>query len=240
MPLLDHFRPPLAAERHWESFHGGWAYEMMTALNRGVLPGGYFAEAQVHVGSRVEVDVASFEAAGGTSELESNGGEVAVQTWAPPVPAMVLSATFPDEIKVQVFRSSGGATLVAVVEVLSPANKDRPEPRRAFAAKCCSYLQMGVGLVIIDVITEWQANLHDETITLLDLPEANHFPDAAPVYAIGYRPSRKDAGDQIEVFPFPLSVGRTLPTVPLALRGGPILPLDLEATYTSTRLHSRL
>ncbi len=52
MPLLDHFRSPLSDARHWESFHGGWAYEMMAALNRGLLPEGYFAEAQVHISRR--------------------------------------------------------------------------------------------------------------------------------------------------------------------------------------------
>ena len=40
MPLLDHFHPPLKGARHWESFHGSWAYEMMGTLNSGVLPNG--------------------------------------------------------------------------------------------------------------------------------------------------------------------------------------------------------
>ena len=64
MPLLDHFRPPLAGPRHWESFHAAWASEIMAVLNRRVLPPGYFAETQVHVGSRVEIDVPTFEGVG--------------------------------------------------------------------------------------------------------------------------------------------------------------------------------
>ena len=67
MPLIDHFHPPLSDERHWESFHATWAIEIMATLNRGVLPAGYFAEAQVHVGSRVEIDVGTFERNGGSS-----------------------------------------------------------------------------------------------------------------------------------------------------------------------------
>src|ERR671928_13219 len=67
VPLLDHFHPPLSSTRHWESFHAAWATEIMRTLNRHVLPPGCFAEAQVHVGSRVEIDVATFEREGGAA-----------------------------------------------------------------------------------------------------------------------------------------------------------------------------
>jgi len=59
MPLLDHFHPPIYPGRAWESFHTMWLAEIMAALNQGELPSGYFAEAQVNFGGRVEVDVAT-------------------------------------------------------------------------------------------------------------------------------------------------------------------------------------
>jgi hypothetical protein len=239
MPLLDHFHPPLHPGRNWESFHGAWAVEMMSALNRHVLPEGYFAEAQVHIGGRVEVDLAALEQAGGAGWPASNGG-VAVQSWAPPVATLVMPAVFPDEIEVQVFRQSGGATLVAAVELASPANKDRPESRRAFAAKCASYLQAGIGLVVVDVVTERSANLHDELIDLLRQAAACRFPSESPLCAVSYRPRRLDQDGQVEIWPAALAVGQPLPVMPLALRGGPTLPLDLEATYSEARRISRL
>src|SRR4051794_39524786 len=61
MPLLDHFHPPLTPARNWESFHALWAAALVERLNRVLLPPGYFAETQVHVGNRIEVDVASLE-----------------------------------------------------------------------------------------------------------------------------------------------------------------------------------
>ena len=141
----------------------------------------------------------------------------------------------------QVFASSGGATLVAAVELVSPGNKDRMDTRRAFAVKCANYLQQGVGLVIIDVVTERIANLHDELTTLMGLAAEFRFPATAELYAAAYRPVRRDAGgDQIEMWPEPLAVGRPLPVVPLALRGGPTVPLDLEAAYAEARQGSRL
>jgi Protein of unknown function (DUF4058) len=242
MPLLDHFHSPLSDLRHWESFHAAWATEIMRTLNRRVLPPGCFAEAQVHIGGRVEIDVATFEQERSPSAgaVEGNSGSVAVETWAPPATSLVMPAVFPDEIEVQVFRTSGGAALVAAIELVSPGNKDRPETRRAFTAKCASYLQQGIGLVIVDVVTERQANLHDELVRLLEQPERFEFPGDSPLYTVAYRPGRREAGDQIEVWTFPLALGQPLPTVPLALRGVATLPLDLETTYGTTCQDSRL
>ena len=60
--FLDHFHPPLSTVRHWESFHARWASAIADVLNDALLPTEYFAEVQVHVGSRVEVDVGTFAA----------------------------------------------------------------------------------------------------------------------------------------------------------------------------------
>ena len=43
--------------------------------------------------------------------------------------------------------------LLAAIEIVSPANKDRPENRRAFAAKCAALLRQGVAVSILDVVT---------------------------------------------------------------------------------------
>jgi hypothetical protein len=43
--------------------------------------------------------------------------------------------------EVQVFDEKRGSRLVAAVEIVAPANKDRPEKRRAFVAKCAALLR---------------------------------------------------------------------------------------------------
>ncbi len=242
MPLRDHFRLPLSDLHPWESFHAAWATEIMRTLNRHVLPPNCFAAAQVHVGSRVEIDVATFQQGQGvfSGATEGNGGGVAVETWAPPATSLIMPAVFPDEIEVQVFRRTGGATLVAAIELISPGNKDRPETRRAFAVKCASYLQQGIGLVIVDIVTERQSNLHDEWIHLLEQPESLAFAEETALYAVAYRPSRQAARDQIELWPVPLEIGRPLPTLPLALRGIVTVPVNLETTYATTCVDCRL
>ena len=241
MPLLDHFHPPLSERRSWESsLRAVWAAEIVRTLNRGVLPPECFAEAQVHVGSRVEVDVGTCEEERAAAAPRNGPGGVAVGAWAPPATALVMPAVFPDEIEVQVFRSSGGANLIAAIELISPGNKDRPETRRLFAAKCASYLSQGVGLVVVAMVTSRQANLHDELIRLLEQPETFAFPTATPLYAVAYRPSRRETGDRIEIRREPLALGQPLPVMPLALRGVTTVPVDLESTYNAACQDSRL
>src|SRR5262249_53853155 len=130
------------------------------------------------------------------------------------------------------------ARVVAVVELVSPRNKDRPEGRRAFAAKCAAYLQRGIGLIVIDVVTSRLSNLHNELAEFLAWGEP--FVMAATVYAVAYRPARRKDKNEIDVWPVALSVGGTLPVLPLALRGTRAVPLDLEAAYTDARQRARL
>jgi hypothetical protein len=244
MPLLDHFHPPVSDQRSWEAIHNWWAAEMASALNAKLLPERYFADFQLHVGSSIEVDVGTFDnerAGGQPTHGNGHGGvTVAVETWAPPKARTALPIVFPDEIEVRVFRESGGARLVAAVEIVSPGNKDRPEACQAFATKCIAYVQRGIGLVIVDVVTERHTNLHDELVRLLGAGEAFRFPFDSVLYATAYHPLRRDESDQIDWWAEALTVGQTMPTMPLPVRGLGILPLDLEATYTAARQRMRL
>jgi Protein of unknown function (DUF4058) len=146
----------------------------------------------------------------------------------------------PGKIEVQVRDQTDDARLAAVVELVSPRNKDRDDSRRAFAAKCAAYVQRGVGLVVIDIVTSRQSNLHNEMIRMMNWGDAFLMPAEALLYAAAYRPVRRDEANQIDVWPSALAVGGKLPQLPLALRGGPAVPLDLEATYTDACQRSRL
>src|SRR5947208_17043357 len=98
MPLLDHFHPPLIAERRWESFHSNWATKLADALTERWLPPNYIAEEHVHLDPSVEIDVATFERGASTSG-EAGGGTVATvgsKVWAPPAADGVLPAVFPE------------------------------------------------------------------------------------------------------------------------------------------------
>jgi hypothetical protein len=241
MPLLDHFHPPLFPRRHWESFHVNWAGAIADVLNERLLPEGYFAEEHVHFGPRVEIDVSTW-ADGGTASKEAGNGTTTaapVRVWSPPAPSFVVSGAFPDSVEILVFESEGGPTQVASVELVSPSNKDRARHRRAFTAKCASYLAQGVGLIIIDIVTSRRANLHNELMTLLEHEPATHLP-AEDLYAVAYQPIVRDETEQIDVWTTTLHVGEPLPTLPLALNAELRLPVDLEETYTAACQRRRL
>ena len=174
MPLLDHFHPPLYPRHHWESFHSNWATRLADGLNDLWLPPEFLAEENTHGGGRLEIDVATYEHPPATRPLvPTNGPPVATlppATWAPPL-VRTMPALFPDSFEVRVFSITGGLTLIAAIELISPGNKDRPEERRAFAAKCASYLHQGIALVLIDIVTSRRANLHYETMRVRDAAE---------------------------------------------------------------------
>jgi len=150
-----------------------------------------------------------------------------------------MPAIFPDSPEVLVFSREAGPTLVAAVELISPGNKDRADYRRAFAAKCASYLHQGVGLMVVDIVTNRQANLHNELVELLTAGADSLLP-AEPLYAVAYRPVRRPDSGHLEVWPATLAVGQALPVLPLALDKGVCVPLDLEATYTEACRRRRL
>ena len=46
----------------------------------------------------------------------------------------------------------------------------------------------------------------------------------------GYRPIRNADTWTIGMWPYSVPVGSPIPPVPLALKGGPLIPIDLERT----------
>ena len=228
MLLLDHFHPPLAPRRHWESFHVNWAGAIADALNESLLPEGYFAEEHARLGPRVEIDVATFDDPGPSGHREGGTTTLPPLASAPPAAAMVVPAAFPDAIEILVFESEGGARPVAAIELVSPGNKDRDAQRQAFAVECASYLCRGISLIIIDIVSIRRANLHNEIMRVLGHGDAFAMSAEAALYGVAYRPIVRDGLEQIEAWPSPLEIGRPLPVLPLALNAKIVLPIDLE------------
>jgi hypothetical protein len=133
-----------------------------------------------------------------------------------------------------VFHEEGGLNLRAAIELVSPANKDRPSHRRAFAAKCASYLAQGAAVVVVDVVTERLANMHAEITDLLQLGAAAGWQSVTNLYTVAYR--TVPAGEQaaLEMWTEALAIGSPLPRIPLWLEPDLCLPLDLEPSYTAT------
>jgi hypothetical protein len=119
-------------------------------------------------------------------------------------------------------------------------NKACPDSRSAFVAKTAAYLQRGIGLIILDIITGRRFKLHNELVRTLGLDSSFSMPDDALLYAVAYRPVRRGRPDQIDAWPLELSLGASLPVLPLALRGVHAVPVDLNAAYEDACHRSRL
>jgi hypothetical protein len=242
MPLRDHFHPP-ADVVDWASVHSSWAAAILRRLNRQLLPARYRASVQAHLGVSVEPDVTTFDTGGPAAPaIDSGNGGVAVATavWAPPQATASVEVEFaaPDVFEVRVQDDRRGR-LVAAVELVSPRNKDRPESRRAFAAKWASYLQAQVSVVVADVVTERQQSLYAELLDLLGL--TGRLPGGdADLYAVASRTTKPGGAWRMEVWPHELGLGRPLPTLPLWLADNLAVPLDLESGYEEACLDNRL
>jgi Protein of unknown function (DUF4058) len=238
MPLRDHFRPPLANRRSWDRLHGQWPAMIVIALNR-LLPERYVAGPRIHLGSALEIDVATYDTndAGFRSAGRSeNEGRVATAVWAPPRPTLAIATDPPgqDTYEVLVYDSESGQRLVAAVEIVSPANKDRPDHRRAFIAKCAALLQEGVCVAIVDLVTTRTSNLYRELMEFLGQADSS-FPDGAPsLYAVALRWTNRADQWILETWVNPLALSRPLPTLPLWLAEDFAVPLELEPTYEET------
>jgi len=123
---------------------------------------------------------------------------------------------------------------VAVIELVSPANKDPQEKRNAFVGKCAALLRAGVAVSIVDVVTARQANLYAELLDFLGLSDPTLGAEPPAIYAASCRWRAGDRRATLETWSHGLHVGRTLPTLPVWLSPTRVIPLDLEASYEKT------
>jgi hypothetical protein len=170
----------------------------------------------------------------------ADGGGIAV--WAPPHPPQtaLLAATPADLFEVQVFTDEEGPQLVAAVELVSPANKDRPGDRHVFAVKCASYLHQGVGRAVVDVVTNRTSNLHQHLLALLGVAATPTTQPTPNLYAGAYRTLPTPEGLRLDYWAEALALGEPLPTLPLWISPSLCLPLHLESAYQSACASSHI
>ncbi len=235
MPLRDHFRPPLNDIFSWDVVHGQWPALIVQQLGK-ILPPQYVAGPRVHLGAQAEIDVAAYDRGDQRMVYDQDSGGVATAVWAPTKPTSVIETELADfdEYEVRIYDTQRGRQLVAAIEIISPGNKDRPESRRQFVAKCAELLRKHVSVVMVDLVTVRDFNLYDEMLEWIgEKPEtlnSNH----QTTYAVSccWRPHGLKRC--LESWNHPLAVGSPLPVLPLWLSDDLAIPLDLEASYEQT------
>jgi hypothetical protein len=148
----------------------------------------------------------------------------------------MADAELPDqyEYEVLVYDHSRGKKLVAAVELVSPASKDRPESRRAFVTKCVALLQQGVCVSVVDLVTTRHANLYAEVLSEFGLSDRSLGATPPAIYAATCRWRPVGQKSHLDAWAHTLVVGEPLPTLPLWLTEDLAVALELEASYEDT------
>jgi hypothetical protein len=236
VPLRDHFNPPLSKVSSWEEVHGGWPMVIVQQLGK-TLPAQYTAGPRVHLGADVEIDVATFESEppARTVHLQPEKNDVAA-VWTPAEPTLAVETELSDfdEYEVRVYDVRRARRLVAAIELISPANKDRPEHRSQFTSKCAALLRQGVSLVLVDVVTVRNINLYADLLELIGQWDPSFGEQPPKTYAVACRWRDRGTSRWLETWNHGLKPGLPLPCLPLWLTEDLAIPLDLEASYEQT------
>jgi len=235
MPLRDHFHPPLSRSSSYQEVHGQWPAVLVQDLGR-LLPANYVAGPHVHVGTQIEVDVGTFERESTLSDSGVANGGLTTQVYAPPRPSLEIQTALGDfdEYEVRVYDVQRERRLVAAIELISPGNKDRPETRAQFIAKCASLLRSGVCVVLVDIVTSKDFNLYSELLSLIGEHDPTLSAPPSATYAVSCRWHPRGAEFWLEAWNQTLRPHQSLPILPLWLSETLAISLDLESSYEQT------
>jgi len=222
MPIHDWTR--VRANR-FHDFHQTWVGRIRQALNAGVLPPGYFAMREQITGGP-EPDVVTLELPG--KPLEPPGG-IAVLAAAPPARFVMRSerSAYADKSDRITIRHPDG-DVIAVIEIVSPGNKESKHAIRSFARKAVEFLRAGIHLLIVDLFPPSKRDPQGVHKVIWDRLKEEEFelPKEKPLTLAAY-----SAGGTITAYVEPVAVGDKLPDMPVFLTAERYVPCPLEATY---------
>jgi hypothetical protein len=199
-------------------------------LNRGRLPRGVAALVEQRSGPR-ESDVLAIES---RSKAQSGfGDDAGVVTMIPPVTRFVSRTTkqiYATRANLIVLKHHLGRT-IAVIEIVSPGNKDLRAAVRDFVDKTIEFLRAGVHVLTIDLFPPTPRDPLGMHKVIWDEIEEKDF--ALPTGKDRILASYETGGVQA-CYVDPIGVGDFLPDMPLFLANSWHVPVPLESTYQAT------
>ena len=226
MPLHDWTRVRSGLFHH---FRQDWLIEIARDLNRGRLPNGLSALVEQRSGPR-EPDVLAIESFGADAQNGGKAGAVAVAE-EPQVQTVRRSSRniYADRANRIVVRHHLGR-IVAVIEIVSPGNKDSRAALREFVEKTIDLLRAGVHVLIIDLFPPAPRDPSGIHKAIWDEIEEEDFdlPDDRNRTFASY-----ESGNETVARLETRGVGDELPAMPLYLASGLHIPVPLETTYKS-------
>jgi hypothetical protein len=225
MPIHDWTR--VRANR-FHDFHQSWTIRIKDALNRGLLPDGYFAMAeQITGGPEPDVVTLSLPA---TPPGDAGGVLVAQNPPRVRVQARAEAIRYARKADRVVVRHPDGV-VVAVIEIVSPGNKDSKHAVRSFARKAAEFLLAGVHLLIVDLFPPSKRDPQGVHKLIWDRIKDDDYelPPGQPLTVAAY-----SAGGVITAYVENVGVGDELPDMPIFLAPEWYVPCPLRATYQAS------
>src|SRR3954471_8724786 len=158
MPIHDWSRVSAGT---FHAFHLAWIAEIQRVMNGGLLPPGFYAMAEQVAGEMVPDVLTLQDLGGGGSERGSdanNGGDAGGVAVARAQPKVAVTETIGEAALLAarrrrlVIRHTTGDRVVALLEIVSPGNKERRPPLEAFVEKAIAALEEGYHLLVIDLL----------------------------------------------------------------------------------------
>jgi hypothetical protein len=126
-------------------------------------------------------------------------------------------------------RHTSGHQVVALIEIVSPANKDSPTSVHEFVEKLTTAVKAGIHVLLVDLFPPSRYDprgLHGEFWQPFDLEAPADVSAEQPLCLASY-----EATDLPEAWIEPLAIGDALPDMPLFYERGLYVNVSLEATY---------
>ena len=229
MPMHDWTR---VSGGTFHDFHLAWIAELRKSLNGGVLPKGYYAQAEPYAGGRIPDVLGLHESDPLTDSapVPSGGGVATMTKTRPKVDERLVATPTPVKGKSRSLsvRSTAGHRIVAFIEIVSPANRDRFESVVSFVQKIVGALRSGVHVLLIDPFPPGPSDpngLHGAVWHAVS-SEHDELPPDRPLTLSAYT-----AGAEIGGFVTRLAIGSPLPDMPLFLTPKKYVPVPLADTY---------
>jgi hypothetical protein len=227
MPIHDWTKVPAGL---FHDFHQSWSIRIKDALNAGRLPRGVSALVEQRAGPK-EPDVLAIESK--TSARWRGESEGGVATLEEPVTRIVQRSSsylYAQRANRIVVKHHLGR-IIAVIEIVSPGNKDSRGALRHFAEKTADFIQAGIHVLVIDLFPPTRRDPHGIHKAIWDefKEEDFVFPPGKDRILVSY-----EAGDDLRAFVEPVAVGDVLPEMPLFLSPGWHIKAPLELTYQAT------
>lgn len=229
MPVHDWTRVSAGT---WHDFHLAWITEIRNALNGGLLPPDYYAQAE-QIAGPLGPDVLTLQEAEPLlpdSAAAVQGGAVTA-TVTPPRVRISAEAEMDDYVlkrRTLVVRHASGDRIVALLELVSPCNKSSRHALRSFVEKAVEALYRGYHLLIVDLFPPGPRDPHGIHAAIWgefsDAPSPQ--PSQEPLTLAAY-----SAGPVKRAYVEPTAVARELIHMPLFLTPDVYVNVPLEATY---------